>query len=416
MWAPEDVLEKPCGDCEGGYIATAKNYLEGKGWVDNNRNFSAARTPGHSLIIVALVSIAKWTKCSESSIFRVFNTFMLGFSSILLFFIGRQIWGNKHILALPFVWMTCPFTLWFLNQPYSEMPYFVLFFGSLLLAIVSYGKTGGRQYMFAFAVGAATALAMMVRPIGIGLPVVYFMVFLLTVRKFQLERQVKYFAAMIFGVLVVIVPWSTIVYDKTGPFIFLTDGQLARNSVIAGVTFATQGKDHREELRLPPRVRVLLREIEQMLTTHPDESAVANSGLVRRVESLNAKELFYRIVKIYWKSPVASLQFMGIKFVRSWYGTYSHRHELLAAGLQMVYLGLVLLSVVRSIAYGILPKYVLVLVLSVTLYYWSMSVFFEPLVRYMVPALGMLFVLLPVLWCSKRERASPTGVRSGNLL
>ena len=66
LWAPDSVLNKPCGDCYGGgYVQVAKNFLEGKGWTDNNGAFATARPPGHSLIIAALVTISQWTDYPE---------------------------------------------------------------------------------------------------------------------------------------------------------------------------------------------------------------------------------------------------------------------------------------------------------------------------------------------------------------
>ena len=102
-----------------------------------------------------------------------------------------------------------------------------------------------------------------------------------------------------------------------------------------------------------------------------------------------------------WNDPIAATQFLGIKITRSWYGTYSHRNEMIAALLQVVYLGAILLSLIRGIRLKLLPNDFLVVSLAITFYYWSMSILFEPIVRYMIPAIGILYVLLPALWHSK---------------
>ena len=79
---------------------------------------------------------------------------------------------------------------------------------------------------------------------------------------------------------------------------------------------------------------------------------------------------------------------------------------MIAALLQVVYLGAILLSLIRGIRLKLLPNDFLVVSLSITFYYWSMSVLFEPIVRYMIPAIGILYVLLPALWHSKSRRAT----------
>ena len=65
-------------------------------------------------------------------------------------------------------------------------------------------------------------------------------------------------------------------------------------------------------------------------------------------------------------------------------------------------------SFVRIIKKSLVHKEVLFIVLALILYYWAMSVLFEPLVRYLIPALGVLLILLPGLWAS-RSRDSVTG-------
>ena len=50
---------------------------------------------------------------------------------------------------------------------------------------------------------------------------------------------------------------------------------------------------------------------------------------------------------------------------------------------------------------SLVHKEILFIVFALIPYYWAMSVLFEPLVRYLVPALGVLLILLPGLWASR---------------
>ena len=397
LWAPDDILNKPCGDCDGGgYLQVAENFLAGKGWTDNNGRFATTRPPGHALIIAALITIAQWTDAPAIYIFRMFNTLMIVTSSVLLLMIGRLVWQNKYIVFIPFVWMTSPFTLWFLNQSYSEMPFFTSFFGSLLLAIISFRSNGQRQYLGAFAVGIVSALSMMIKPIAVGMPIVYFITLLLTNSRMSWISLGKYLAALSLGVLLVVMPWTSTVYKKTGEIILLTNGKLAINSTVAGITFATDTDGDREKLHIPNRVKNLLGTIEEKLGI--------NQGSIHRHKDQHALTLLYGIGKEMWDMPVAAIQFIGIKIARSWYGTYSHRNELITVVLQIFYLPAIILSLIRGIRWNLFPNDFLVLSLSVTLYYWGMSVLFEPLVRYMVPAIGVLYISLPALLWNLRSR------------
>ncbi len=401
LLAPDSVLNKPCGDCYGGgYVQVAKNFLEGKGWTDNNGAYAIARPPGHSLIIAGLITISQWIDYPETHIFRVFNSLMLALSSILLFMIVRLVWQDKLAAIIPVVWMTNPFVLWFLNQPYSEMPFFSSFFASVLLALLSFRANGRRRHLFAFFVGVVSAIAMMIRPIAIGIPIVYFVVLVLTKPVTPWKSRVTYFLALSFGVFLVLAPWSTIVHNKTGEIIVLTNGQLTFNSTIAGITFATDTDGDRKTLDLPDRITKLLETIEDEL--------VFDQELADRNKNQDTMTNFYRIGKVMWNDPITATQFLGIKITRSWYGTYSHRNEMMAALLSVLYLGAILLSLIRGLRLKLLPNDFLVVSLSITFYYWSMSVLFEPIVRYMIPAIGILYVLLPALWHSKARGATST--------
>ena len=101
----------------------------------------------------------------------------------------------------------------------------------------------------------------MIKPIAIGIPIVYFVVLVLTRPGTPWKSRGTYFVALSFGVFLVLAPWSTIVYNKTGEIIALTNGQLTYNSSRAGITFATEADGDREKLHIPNRVKKLLKTI-----------------------------------------------------------------------------------------------------------------------------------------------------------
>ena len=393
LLAPSSFLEKPCGDCD----SVAANFLAGKGWIDDSGNFADARPPGHSLIIIGLKKTSEFTGLTEISIYWLFNVLMLASSSVLLFLIARLVWEAGPIWVVPVVWTTCPFSLWFLNQPYSEIPFFVFFFSSVLLFLLSYQLVGRRKYFVAFVLGITLAAAMMVRSIAIGLPVIYFLVWIVTTPGECWRSHATYLAFLTIGVFLVVAPWSYIAYGQTGNLHFLTPPTLAINSVGNGISFVTDIDGDRKELNLSPGVEKLASDI---------LNGFNQIGKNERQKTNLAA--YYRIIfEKASTSPGAAVEFLMIKIARAWYGTYTHSFEKITRSLQVCYLGVIIYSMWRIIGYRLLPRRILLLFMAIVFYFWAIAVMFEPLVRYMVPPLGILFVCLPALVIKNQYKNNP---------
>jgi hypothetical protein len=84
-----------------------------------------------------------------------------------------------------------------------------------------------------------------------------------------------------------------------------------------------------------------------------------------------------------------------LKLVRAWYGTDSQRLEEYVAVIQLVYLALLACAWYVALRAGGERKRLALIVASILILFWCMSVLALPLVRYMVPAIGIAFVLLP---------------------
>jgi hypothetical protein len=81
-----------------------------------------------------------------------------------------------------------------------------------------------------------------------------------------------------------------------------------------------------------------------------------------------------------------------LKAARSWYGTDAMTHELPIAAIQIIYLLFIVLGV--RIAWRRFPKNRLIVcaLLGVALYFWGMTVLVLSILRYMVPAMGLLLI------------------------
>ena len=409
VFMPDSFKDKPCGDCRGGYINPAMNLIEGKGLVDNNGFISITRPPGSPIIIAGLLYVQRWLDLSQQKVFWMFNSLMIAFSAILILMISQFIWEKQDAMWVPYVWITYPFSLWFINQPYSEVPYFVASFFTVYMFLLSYRRNSRRYWIYGLIVGLLSAVGMMIKPVGMGVPVIVVLLVMILHRERSRQERTKFSIAVVSGVLVLVIPWFAFVYTNSGKVLFLTDSIVLRNSLINGVTFVTRGEEYREKLTLHPRVERFMKTIELELKSTEDkmlqEKTVTGSQLRDQIEVGHVLDV---IIKVSLENPLDALYLLGTKVVRSWYGTDSHKLEDYAIGIQLVYISMISLSLIRIIKKSLVHKEILFIVLALIFYYWTMSVLFEPLVRYLIPALGLLLVLLPGLWAS-RGKISITG-------
>ena len=95
-----------------------------------------------------------------------------------------------------------------------------------------------------------------------------------------------------------------------------------------------------------------------------------------------------------------------MKLLRAWYGTDSQRLDKYIALLQLVYL-FVLARAARIAWKAGGERRRLVMLVSLLLgFFWLLSAIALPLVRYLVPAIGLGFLCVPVL--AEKEKATRT--------
>ena len=113
--APDNLLNKRCGDCETYYVPIAKNLLAGQGLVTSNGRPALERPPGHALILATVIGIGRVFKLEQQKAVYIFNTLAISLSTVLLFSIARRYWGLMSSLIVAGLWGLNPFLLWFSN-------------------------------------------------------------------------------------------------------------------------------------------------------------------------------------------------------------------------------------------------------------------------------------------------------------
>src|SRR5260370_35650674 len=105
------------------------------------------------------------------------------------------------------------------------------------------------------------------------------------------------------------------------------------------------------------------------------------------IAAIMSKELLIR--------PVAVVKLFLLKAVRSWYGTDSRRLETPLMLLQLMYLAVILWATKGSWKLGGTARKLTVSVWLIVFYFWGMTIGALSISRYMLPAMGLVFVLLP---------------------
>jgi len=122
--------------------------------------------------------------------------------------------------------------------------------------------------------------------------------------------------------------------------------------------------------------------------------AVVNEAITRQQEGKldTPAELVAFLGDQLYRNPLGVLELVWTKAHRAWYGTDAqHREEWIALFVQTVYLLLSLWGGWLLWRCRGTQREWLVLVAAVVLYFWGMTVLVLSIVRYMIPAMGLLF-------------------------
>jgi len=310
--------------------------------------------------------------------------------SVLIFLLGNRIWGPRWGLFCVAVWLAYPvfWRLWL--QPLSEAPFVVLLLGAFLLLLRSSvpENAGHRRLLLT---GLMLGLAMLTRPSGIGLPLVFGLYLLFRKGGESLRRRLSSALLLLAGALLAILPWEAHVWRSTDEIIPLSTGGVP--TVLDGLTYAVDPSEKRP-VWVPESVRNLQWEIHEMSYRELD-----SIGSIARFLLEKMKE-----------TPSAVFQLGAIKAARAWYGTDSGVLDGWLLLFQIPIVTLLWVGVFKSWRYGGAPRDAGVLITMIVLYFWAITTAALSIVRYMVPALALMVITLPaVVQCKKGQSLMRSG-------
>jgi hypothetical protein len=376
--APDGFLQKPCGDCG----SVHENFLSGYGWVDSSGNFASTRPPVGVLIRIGLKSTAVFFGMPEKLLIQFFNIIVMSLSAVVLYLIARHVFNSENVIVAPLVWISSPFSLWFLNDAYIEVPFFFLFFLSSFFFLKSLKALGTSQVVWAAVTGCLIGSMILTRSISAGLLLIFGLGFLVLLRRDRRFNQFKAITMFLLGSIIFTGPWSIIVYQETGKVQLFGSDTLTKQSLRNGVSFATDWDGDRQSL---------------IISSDTLEFAEDLHIEIMRNTEKSPPQIIKKILEFSLQTPLPAFKFYLMKVSRVWFGTYSHKGENFAIALQIFYFLLLLYCGWKSYKRKWGNREFIILVSGLVGYFWIIGVIFEPLVRYMVAPMGLMFVFASVL-------------------
>jgi hypothetical protein len=368
---PSSFVINENSDYTAFYEPVARNILNGSGFVSRDGSPAIRVAPGYPVLLAATFKIAHLLEVPEQTILSIFTLFSMGLASVFIFMLAQSVWGLFPGLVSAVVWITYPLALWLTKQTNSEIPFLPVFYGGFYL--FWYALCHKSHWSIYFLSGLIIGFAMLVRPIAIWAVLVMGTILWLVVSKIKSSFKLCLIMIMLLGNLVAIFPWEMWLYTRTGKVV-----PLRKASLKDSLTFAVNPKGYRRGVKVPQDVEVLMRSV-----------------MGRKHELRSPKGILSIMVEQLRTRPLAVVKLLAIKAVRSWYGTDSNRFENQILMLQIPYLVLILWGSRAAWKQGGIAKELAISVWLMTLYFWAMTIVAFSIVRYMVPAVGLLFVLVP---------------------
>jgi hypothetical protein len=194
-------------------------------------------------------------------------------------------------------------------------------------------------------------------------------------RALPLRKRAVFSLSILTAFALSLSPWEVWAWRVSGQCIPLCTNGTA--SVADGLTFGAHRKRVRSPQGLPGKV-----------------AALADDFAVHREDLKSSSGIAGLLLRKLREEPIKVARLFLVKAVQSWYSTDSHTHEHWTALTQLFYLPLFVLGAWQARLRDRQQKNFLMIASGVTLYYWAMTTFAAlAIVRYMVPAIGLLMVL-----------------------
>lgn len=296
-------------------------------------------------------------------------------NTLLVFLCARRLWSLPAGLAAPALWLLHPAVWRQFEQPLSGTLFTTFLLAAVLLLIQALADKrhfAGRAAL----IGVLLGLAMLTRPIGIALGVITAGFIALFPENASFSSRLAGSGALLLASVLVVIPWELHAYHQLGDVIPLSTG--GTPSILDGLSYAVDPSENRA-LHVPPDVRQLQEDIFE-----------------RQYEELSTTGDIVRFFLAELRTrPGTVFKLFAIKAARSWYGTDSGTLDQYLLVLQLPFLMIGAVGVTVALRHEGTIKRIGLLTLILILYFWGMTTLVLSILRYMLPALALLFILAP---------------------
>ncbi len=353
------------------YKPIADNILKGEG-ITVKGNYIFYIAPGFPVILSGVFAISQLTGIDELDLVVVLNIILTAVSSCFLFFIAKEIFNKKIALIASFLWMSYPFNLWFIKNPNTEAPFISLLFAGVLFYILTLKR---KKLRFAFLGGVILGLSSLIRCIGLFLPFLLAL-FIFFFLKAKIKRKLCFTLIFLIGALLPFLFWEACIFSETGGFFPIS--AIGTGNFVQGITALSA------------------------LVENESEQAVPSNDLMSLIERTKTEDLSseVKIIRFFSREiinrPIPVLKLIGLKLARSWYATSEQWWEGKILAVQLLYL----ITGFFGLLYGIKAAknkiQGIILFLAIIFYFWGMTFLAVSILRYMIPAMGLVIIFSAV--------------------
>ncbi|MFH1462559.1 MAG: glycosyltransferase family 39 protein [bacterium] len=353
------------------YEPVASNILQGDG-ITLKGEVGLRYPPGYPVILAAIFGLSALLGIGKLSLVIVFNIVVTAGAACFLFLIAQSIFNKRIALTAVFLWLSYPLNLWFIKNPNTEVPFIFLLYLGIWLFILSIKK---RHFGFIFLAGVIFGFSALIRPIGLLLPLLPALFIFFGLKESSKGKQFLLAVILLLGVLTAILPWEGYVSAKTNQVIPLsTSGPTA---IVDGLTFAVKEGGGGDQAKVPSDVKALMKRVNR-------EDFSSWGGAFQFI----GQELINR--------PVAFLKLVGLKLTRAWYATSQMWWEGKILIVQLIYLIPGFLGIIYALRKYKDKVHNIIFLLGIIFYFWFMTVLALSILRYMIPAMGLMIIFSAV--------------------
>lgn len=359
------------------YKPVGEAIAQGNGLVTPTGEPAVRYPPGFPLVIASLLTVEDHAGIPYATLMTGYLVICGALSTVLMFKMSELLWGIYPALLTALIWLTYPVALWSLKQPNSETIFMVVFLSGFYVFLSAYLRNSETPHWY-FLSGVLIGLSMLIRPAALAVGIILFIFLIWQNKTSKWLPRLTIAGSLLLGNILVVTPWQLWLNSKTEELNVLSTG--GAPSIVDGLTFAVNDKGYREIITIPMEVKEV------------QNSILADSDNVKTLP-----DILSILSEQFGEHPSGVIQLFMLKGARSWYATDSMSLESYLLLIQAVYLVTISIAIVLVWRQKNQTRKAMIPIILLTLYFWGMTILVLSIVRYMLPTMALLFLLIPAI-------------------